>query len=101
MIEYLYKRVEENDKLVVQSVERAAADRGLPMAQISLAWVLAKSEVTAPIVGVTKSEHLADAVAALDVDLSSEEIRTVEMPYVPHPYSGLFPQTFKGRTSVI
>jgi 1-deoxyxylulose-5-phosphate synthase len=57
---------------------------GIPMAQISLAWVLKNPVVTAPIVGPTKPHHLPNAVAALDVYLTDDEIRTLEEPYGPH-----------------
>ena len=66
-------------------VEQIAHQRGLPMAQIALAWVLSKPVVAAPIVGATKEKHLADAVAALDVVLTDEEVAALESPYVPQP----------------
>ena len=58
------------------------------MAQLALAWLLAKPGVTSPIVGATKPHHLEDAVAALNVRLSPEEIAELEAAYVPHPVSG-------------
>ena len=58
------------------------------MAQVALAWVLRHPVVTAPIVGATRPQHLADAVAALDVHLTDEEIRTLEKPYGPHTPTG-------------
>jgi 1-deoxyxylulose-5-phosphate synthase len=61
-----------------------AEARGIPMAYVALAWVLKNPVVTAPIVGPTKPHHLPDAVAALDVHLTEEEIRTLEEPYGPH-----------------
>ena len=100
VISFLYKRVEESDKAVVDALEEVSSARGTPMAQVALAWVLAKPEVTAPIVGVTKAKHLEDAIAALDVVLTEEEIKGMEAPYTPHPVSGIFPQSFAGRTSV-
>jgi aryl-alcohol dehydrogenase-like predicted oxidoreductase len=60
----------------------------VPRAQIALAWVLQKSEVTAPIVGATRLEQLDDAVAALSISLTEEEIKAVEAPYVPHAVTG-------------
>lgn len=65
-----------------------ASARGLPRAQIALAWLLAKPGVTAPIVGATKPEHLSDAVAALEVKLTPEEIARLEEPYFPHAVAG-------------
>lgn len=72
------------DAPIVDAVQRIAGQRGLPMAQVALAWVLSKPAITAPIVGATKPHHLADAVAALDVRLTEEEIRQLEEHYVPH-----------------
>ena len=72
---------------VVDAVERVAANRGVSMAQVALAWVLSKREVTAPIVGATKLDHLRDAIGALDVSLSAEEIASLEAPYKPKAVS--------------
>ncbi|HQZ00251.1 MAG TPA: aldo/keto reductase [Propionicimonas sp.] len=72
------------DAPIVDAVEQVAAARGLPMAQIALAWVLSKPAITSPIVGATKTHHLGDAVAALDVKLTDEEIRHLEEHYAPH-----------------
>lgn len=66
---------------IVDVVERIATARGVPMARIALAWLLSKRDVTAPIVGATKTYHLEDAVAALDVTLTAEEIARLEAPY--------------------
>ena len=75
------------DQPVVDAVQQVAAERGIPMAQVALAWVLAKPVVSAPIVGATKPHHLADAVAALEVHLTVEEITALETPYTPQaPY---------------
>lgn len=84
----LYANTAEADRKVVETVARLATKRGIPRAQIALAWVLSKSAVTAPIVGATKLQHLEDAVAALSVDLSSDEIAALEEPYVPHAVVG-------------
>jgi aryl-alcohol dehydrogenase-like predicted oxidoreductase len=73
---------------IVAAVERVAETRGVPMAQVALAWVLKNPVVTAPIVGATKPHHLPDAVAALDVQLSDEEVRTVEEHYTPRLPTG-------------
>jgi aryl-alcohol dehydrogenase-like predicted oxidoreductase len=65
-----------------------SAARGIPQAQIALAWLLHKPGITAPIVGATKPEHLKDAVAAVTVKLSAEEIATLEKDYAPHQVAG-------------
>lgn len=70
---------------VVQAVQEVAQQRGLPPARIALAWLLSRPGVVAPIIGATKLSHLEDAVAALDVTLSAEEIQRLEAPYRPHP----------------
>ena len=84
----LYASTGEADRKVAQAVAAVAAARGLPRAQIALAWVLHKSEVTAPIVGATRLEQLDDAVAALSVTLDRDEIKALEEPYVPHAVVG-------------
>jgi aryl-alcohol dehydrogenase-like predicted oxidoreductase len=78
------------DFAVVDRLLEVAGERGLPPAQIALAWLLHKPGVTAPIVGATKPGHLEDALAATDVVLSPEEIARLEEPYVPHAVSGIF-----------
>ncbi|QYC43331.1 L-glyceraldehyde 3-phosphate reductase [Nonomuraea coxensis DSM 45129] len=80
-IEALYDP--ENDKVIVDRVARVAADRGLPAAQVALAWLLHQPAVTAPIVGATKDRHVDDAVAAVDVRLSEEELAFLAEPYRP------------------
>jgi aryl-alcohol dehydrogenase-like predicted oxidoreductase len=72
----------------VDAVQRVSEARGVPMAQVALAWVLKHPSVSAPIVGPTKDHHLADAVAALDVHLTDEEIAALEAPYTPRLPSG-------------
>jgi aryl-alcohol dehydrogenase-like predicted oxidoreductase len=84
----LYEHTADADRKVVDTVAAVARERGVPRAQIALAWVLAKSEVSAPIVGASKIAHLDDAVAALDLVLSDDEIGRLEAPYVPHPVVG-------------
>jgi 1-deoxyxylulose-5-phosphate synthase len=74
----------DSDQPIVDAVQKIAETRGVPMAQVALAWVLKNPVVTAPIVGPTKPHHLSDAVAALDVHLTADEIRTLEEPYGPH-----------------
>lgn len=70
---------------IVDAVEHIATERGVPMAQIGLSWLLSKRDVTAPIIGATKLNHLQDAIAALDVNLSAEEVTALEAPYTPKP----------------
>jgi aryl-alcohol dehydrogenase (NADP+) len=77
-----------SDRVIVERVAQVAAERGVPRAQVALAWMLSKPFVTAPIVGATKPHHLADAVAAVDLALSAEEIRRLEEPYTPHDIAG-------------
>jgi aryl-alcohol dehydrogenase-like predicted oxidoreductase len=77
-----------SDQEVIDTVRRVAQKRGVPPAQIALAWLLSKPAVAAPIVGATKLQHLDDALAALDVELSAEEIEQLEAPYRPHPVRG-------------
>ena len=84
----MYGKTEDSDKQVVDRLEKIAGERGVPMAQIALAWMLSKPEVTSPIVGATKQHHLEDAVAALELKLSAEEIKALEEPYIPHPTLG-------------
>lgn len=79
----LYTKGEEASKQIVSAVADLAGKRGVPMAQIALAWLLKKPEITAPIIGATKPEQLADAVAAIDLKLSTDEIEALEAPYVP------------------
>ncbi|HEX8945036.1 MAG TPA: aldo/keto reductase [Gemmatimonadaceae bacterium] len=70
---------------IVDVVERIANERGVPMAEVPLAWLLSKRDVTAPIIGATKLQHLQDALAALDITLASEEIEALEAPYRAKP----------------
>jgi aryl-alcohol dehydrogenase-like predicted oxidoreductase len=77
-----------SDQDVIDAVRRVAQARGVAPAQIALAWLLAKPAVAAPIIGATKLQHLDDAVAALDVQLTAEEIQQLEAPYQPHPVRG-------------
>lgn len=75
---------EEIDKPVVDNLEQMAAKRGISMAQMALAWILSKPYVTAPIVGTTSPKHVEEAVAALDIQLTEEEIAALEAPYKAH-----------------
>ncbi|HEX3584947.1 MAG TPA: aldo/keto reductase [Candidatus Angelobacter sp.] len=79
---------QEADDRVVDAVAQAAKSRGVPAAQVALAWLLHKPEVTAPIVGASKPHHLQDAVAAVEVKLTQQEISRLESVYVPHPVLG-------------
>jgi 1-deoxyxylulose-5-phosphate synthase len=76
------------DLVVAERVGDVAEARGLPMAQVALAWLLSKPVITAPIVGATKPQHLDDAVAAVSVRLTAEEIQHLEEPYQPHAVTG-------------
>jgi 1-deoxyxylulose-5-phosphate synthase len=84
--DYLYNQPTDFD--VVERVAEVAAERGVPPAQVALAWLLHKPGVTAPIVGATKPGHLEDALAAEQLSLSDEEISRLQEPYVPHPVLG-------------
>jgi aryl-alcohol dehydrogenase-like predicted oxidoreductase len=85
----LYTRTtEEADRRVAEAVARIAQERDVPRAQIALAWVLSKSEITAPIIGATKLQHLDDAVAALSIRLTDAEIQALEINYIPHSVVG-------------
>jgi aryl-alcohol dehydrogenase-like predicted oxidoreductase len=84
----LYAKTWESDRKVIGLVADLAKKKGLPQAQIALAWVLQQSVVTSPIIGATKPHHLDDAVAALGLKLTPEEVKSLEEPYVPHPVLG-------------
>ena len=79
---------EAADRAVVDRVGEVAAERGVPMAQVATAWMLSKPGITAPIIGAIKPHHIADAVAAVELTLSDEEITRLEEPYAPHPVVG-------------
>ncbi|TCR67314.1 aldo/keto reductase [Bosea sp. BK604] len=78
----------EQDRPVVDAVGKIARERGVPRAQVALAWIAQKGGVTAPIVGASKPQHLTDAVAALKLGLTAEEIAALEAPYQPHRVAG-------------
>ena len=84
----IYAKTEDADRQVVEAVASVAAARGLPRAQVALAWLMGKPGITSPIIGATKPQHLSDAIAALDVVLTPEEVKLLEAPYVPHPVVG-------------
>jgi len=79
---------QESDYVVVDRVTELAKKRDIPNAQIALAWMLHKPGVTSPIIGATKPHHIEDAVKALEVKLSDEEIKYLDEPYQPHPVLG-------------
>jgi aryl-alcohol dehydrogenase (NADP+) len=78
----------EPDRAVHAAVQKVAAARGVPAAQVALAWVCQRPGVVAPIVGASKLNHIEDAVAALALNLTAEEMKALEAPYVPHPVAG-------------
>lgn len=84
----LYTQAVDADRKIVEEVARIAKTRGVPRAQVALAWVAQKRGVTAPIIGASKPQHLTDAVAALSLKLTDEEIKALEAPYVPHRIAG-------------
>ena len=83
-----YDATAETDRQIVERVAELAARHGVLRLHIALAWLLQKRPVTAPIVGATKITHLEDAVGALTVHLTPEEVAYLEEPYVPHPIVG-------------
>lgn len=84
----LYARMADADRRVVETVHRVATTRGVPQAQVALAWLLHQPGVTAPILGASKPQHLDDAVAALALKLSPQELDELGGGYVPHPVAG-------------
>jgi aryl-alcohol dehydrogenase-like predicted oxidoreductase len=84
----LYGKTMDADREVVAAVSKVAEQRGIPRAQVALAWMLQKSFIMAPIIGASKTQHLDDAVAAVSLWLTEEEIETLEKPYVPHEVAG-------------
>jgi aryl-alcohol dehydrogenase (NADP+) len=82
------KQLAQADEAVIQRLEEIAGKRGLPPAQVALAWLLHQPAVVAPIVGASKPGHLEAALAAVDVKLSDEEIARLEEPYIPHAVAG-------------
>jgi aryl-alcohol dehydrogenase (NADP+) len=80
---------QDSDFAIVDRVTQLAHQRGVPNAQIALAWMLHQPGITAPIIGATKPHHLDEAIRALRVKLSPQEIRALEEPYQPHPILGI------------
>ena len=83
-----YDATAETDRRIVEGVAELAAKRGVPRVHVALAWLLQKEPVTAPIIGATKIAHLEDAVGALSVHLTQDEVASLEEPYVPHRIVG-------------
>jgi aryl-alcohol dehydrogenase (NADP+) len=79
---------QEDDFVVVDRLTSLAEQRGISNAQMALAWLLHKPGVTSPIIGASKMRHLEEAVAAVDLQLTTEEIAALEAPYRPHPVLG-------------
>jgi 1-deoxyxylulose-5-phosphate synthase len=84
----LYEATADSDRAIVEAVSAIAQARNVPRAQVALAWVLQKEEVTSPIIGASKPQHLDDAVAALSLELTDQEVDALEAPYVPHAVAG-------------
>jgi len=76
------------DRLIVEQLARIAAERDVPRAQVALAWLASRADVTAPIIGATKPHHIDDAVAALDLVLTDAEVQQLESAYEPHQPAG-------------
>ena len=84
----LYHQQEDADRAIVDAVAAVATTRGVPMAQVALAWVRQQPAVTAPIVGATKQQHLDDALASLELTLTDDELAALAAPYVPQRPEG-------------
>ncbi|EPD68227.1 aldo/keto reductase [Streptomyces sp. HGB0020] len=78
----------DSDRTIVEAVTRIAGERGVPRAQVALAWLLHQETVAAPIVGAAKPHHIEDAVAAVELELSDKELEELEQPYTPHAIVG-------------
>jgi 1-deoxyxylulose-5-phosphate synthase len=78
----------DSDRAIVEAVTDVASARGVAPAQVALAWVLAQPAITAPIIGATKTQHLDDAVAGVELELTSEELERLESSYTPRPIAG-------------
>ena len=86
-----YDATADSDRMVIERVAEMAEKYGVPMAHVSLAWMLQKAPVAAPVIGATKIPHLESAVESLRVKLTPEDMAYLEEPYVPHPIVGLIP----------
>jgi 1-deoxyxylulose-5-phosphate synthase len=87
----MYQNAADQDEKVVKVVKEIAQKHGVPRVHVALAWLLSKPEITAPIIGATKPEHLSTAVEGLTFTLANDEIAALEAPYVPHPVDGIVP----------
>jgi len=87
----MYQNAADQDEKVVKVVQEIAEKHNVPRAHVALAWLLSKSEITAPIIGATKLEHLSTATEGLTFSLTQDEIAALEAPYVPHPVVGIIP----------
>jgi len=85
----LYAAAVDADRAVIDAVAAVASTRGVPRAQVALAWLVQQPGITSPIIGASRLGHLEDAMAALDLRLTAEELAALEAPYVPHPVSGI------------
>ena len=85
---HLHKSLGDADRAVIDAVAQVAQARGVPRAQVALAWVASRPGVTAPIIGASKPPHLSDAVAGLALQLTPEEVQALEKPYIPHAVAG-------------
>ena len=98
----LYKAEDAADRAVIDALAELAARRGVAMASLGLAWHFTKPQVAAPIIGATRPQHIADAVAALDIALSAEEIAALEAPYRPNFPTGMgMPMPAMDKVSVL
>lgn len=98
----LYKAEDAADRAVIDALTDLAAQRAVPMASLALAWHFTKPQVAAPIIGATKPQHIADAVAALDIALSAEDIAALEAPYRPKFPTGMgMPMPAMDKVSVL
>jgi aryl-alcohol dehydrogenase-like predicted oxidoreductase len=85
----LYSNISQGDRQIIDALGSIATSRNVSRAQVALAWLVGKPGITAPIVGATKPQHLADAIAAVDLKLTEDEVKALEAPYVPHPVTGI------------
>ena len=85
----IFSQSGDADRAIIDRLGEVAAARGVPRAQVALAWLLSKPGVTAPIIGVTKPHHLEDGLAALEIELTAEEVARLEALYEPHPVIGI------------
>lgn len=98
ILERFYTVTSDVDVPVVQAVANVAREHDASMASVALAWLLQRPQVVAPIIGVTRTEHLTDAIAALDIRLTDNQMKQLESPYVPHEIAELNPVELKGHS---